>query len=77
MTKKTNRKYYALHWKPGYEFEYDYDTIPKLDAQVATVVAFKKKRDRDEYVDSWHCAESIPASIAHKLINQIGVVCMF
>ena len=71
---KTARKYYALHWKPGYEFEYDYDTIPRLDACVATVVAFNKKHDRDEYVDRWHNAESIPASIAHKLVKYLGVV---
>lgn len=70
---KTARKYYALHWKPGYELEYDYDMIPQLDAGVATVVAFKKKRDRDKYVDRRHSAESIPASIAHKLIKYIGV----
>lgn len=72
-SKKTVRKYYALHWKPGYEFEYDYDTIPQLDVWVATVVEFKKKSDRDKYVDHWHGAEYIPASIAHKLIKQIGV----
>lgn len=73
IARKTVRNYYALHWNPGFEFEYDYDTIPKLDAWVATVVAFKKKRVRDEYVDHFHSAESIPASIAHKLIKQIGV----
>lgn len=72
--KKTNRNYYALHWKPGYEFEYDYNTIIKLDVQVAIVIAFKKKRDRDNYVDCWHCAESIPASIACKLVKYLGVV---
>lgn len=71
---KTVRKYYALHWKSGFEFEYDYDTIPQLDVCVATVVAFKKKHDRDEYVDRWHNAESIPASIASKLVKYIGVV---
>ena len=73
MAEKTVRKYYALHWKPHYEFNYDYNTILKLDAWVATVVSFNKKRDRDKYVDRWHSAESIPASIAHKLIKQIGV----
>lgn len=72
--KKTVRTYYALHWKSGFEFEYDYDTIPKLDACVANVIAFKKKHDRDDYVDRWHNAESIPASIARKLIKYIGAV---
>lgn len=73
MTKNTTRKYYALHWKPKYEFNYDHNTILKLDAWVPTVVAFKKQRDRDKYVDRWHSAESIPASIARKLIRQLGV----
>lgn len=72
--KKTARNYYALIWKPGWEFEYDYNTICDLEIPVATIVAFKKKRDRDEYVDAWHNAESIPASIAHKLVKYIGVV---
>lgn len=77
MTSNTNntiRKYYALHWKSGFEFEYDYDTIPAIDACVAMVVVFNKKQDRDEYVDRWHGAESIPASIARKLIKYIGAV---
>ena len=74
MIKKTARNYYALHWKPGWEFKYDYNTICDLKIPVATLVAFKKKHDRDEYVDSWHNAESIPASIAHKLVKYIGVV---
>ena len=74
MAKKTVRKYYALHWKEGCAFEYDYDTIPELDVCVASVVAFKKKQDRDEYVDRWHNAESIPASIARKLVKYLGVV---
>lgn len=72
--KKTVRKYYALHWKAGYEFEYDYKTIYDLEIPVATIVAFNKKHDRDEYVDRWHNAESIPASIASKLVKYIGVV---
>lgn len=74
MAEKTVRKYYALHWKEGFAFEYDYDTIPELDASVATVIAFKKKQDRDEYVDRWHNAESIPASIVRKLVKYLGVV---
>lgn len=74
MTKKTARKYYALSWKAGFEFEYDYDTIPELDVQVCSVVAFNKKHDRDKYVDRWHSVESIPASIAHKLAKYIGIV---
>ena len=75
MTKKTARNYYALYWKDGYEFDYDYDTITKLDfIRVASVIAFKKKQDRDDYVDHRHNAESIPASIARKLAEYIGVV---
>ena len=74
MTKKTDRNYYALHWKNGFEFEYDYDTIFELDVRVCSVVAFKKKHDRDKYVDRWHSAESIPASIALKLAKYIGIV---
>lgn len=72
--KKTSRKYYALQWKSGFEFEYDYDTIPQLDVRVASVIAFKKKHDRDNYVYCWHSAESIPASIARKLVKYLGVV---
>ena len=74
--KKTACNYYALHWNEGFEFEYDYDTIPEIDTCVcvANVVVFKKKHDRDEYVDRWHNAESIPASIARKLVKYIGVV---
>lgn len=71
-SKKTVRKFYALHWKAGFEFDYDYDTIPNLDVCVATVLSFKKKRHRDEYVDRWHRAEPIPASIARKLIRNCG-----
>ena len=71
---KTAHHYYALNWKSGYEFEYDYKTICDLEIQVATLVAFNKKRDRDKYVDRWHTVESIPASIAHKLAKSIGVV---
>lgn len=74
MTKKTARNYYALNWKAGYEFEYDYKTICDLEIPVATLVAFKKKRDRDMYVYCWHTVESIPASIARKLAKHIGVV---
>lgn len=72
--KKTARNYYALNWKSGYEFEYDYKTICDLEIPVATLVAFKKKHYRNKYVDRWHSAESIPASIAHKLARYIGVV---
>ena len=72
--KKTVRKYYALEWKSGLEFKYDYDTIPMIDACVAIIVVFNKKQDRDEYVDRWHDVESIPASIARKLIKYIGAV---
>lgn len=74
MTKKTARNYYALQWKEGYAFEYDYDTITKLDVRVASVIAFKKKHDRDNYVDCWHSAESIPSSIARKLVKYLGVI---
>ena len=71
MTKKTARNYYALNWKEGSAF----DTITKLDfLRVANVIAFKKKQDRDDYVDHRHNAESIPASIARKLAEYIGVV---
>lgn len=69
-TTKFARKYYALHWYAGSEFEYDYDTIPNLDILVAAIVVFNNKSHRDQYVDRWHCAESIPASIAHKLIKN-------
>lgn len=74
MTKKTARFYYALNWKSGYEFEHDYKTICDLEIPVAILVAFKKKRYRDKYVDCWHSAESIPASIARKLAEYIDVV---
>ena len=74
MTKKTARNYYALNWKSGCEFEYDYKTICDIEIPVATLVAFKKKRYRDAYVDRWHSAESIPASIARMLARHIGVV---
>ena len=71
---KIARNYYALNWKSGHEFEYAYKTICDLEIPVATLVAFKKKRDRDKYVDRWHSAESIPASIARKLAKYIGIV---
>ena len=75
MIKKTARNYYALHWKEGSAFQYDYDTITKLDfLRVASIIAFKKKQDRDDYVDHRHNAESIPASIARKLAEYIGVI---
>ena len=73
-TDKTVRMYYALNWKSGYEFEYDYDTICDLEIPVAIIVAFNKKYVRDKYVDRWHSAESIPASIARKLAKYIGVI---
>ena len=72
--KKTVRKYYALHWKDGCAFEYDYDTIPELGDCVAYVIAFKTKKERDYYVDRWHNAESIPYSIAHKLVKYLGFI---
>lgn len=74
MTSNTNmnntRKYYALLWLKGYEFEFDYDTLPKLETPVANIVVFTKKRNRDDYVDSRHCCESIPAVIARKMIRN-------
>lgn len=74
-TDKTARNYYALHWKEGSAFKYDYDTITKLDfLRVASVIAFKKKQYRDDYVDHQHNAVSIPASIARKLAEYIGIV---
>lgn len=74
MAEKTVRNYYALNWKSGYEFEYDYNTICDLEIPVAIIVAFNKKRYRDAYVDRRHSAESIPASIARKLARHIGAV---
>ena len=73
-TDKTPRNYYALNWKPVYEFESVYKNFCDPEIEVATLLAFKKKHDRDKYVDRWHSAESIPASMARKLAKYIGVV---
>lgn len=66
----TDRKYYALYWLHGNEFAFYYDTIPELGMPVATVVLFDNKHKRDEYVDRWPIAESIPEDIARKLIKH-------
>ena len=67
---KTVRKYYALLWLSGYEFRFAYDTLPDLESPVANVIVFTNRRKRDAYVDIRHCAESIPASVARKLIKN-------
>lgn len=64
------RKWYALHWRKGYEFECAYNTIPEMPVEVAYVLIFGSKESRDEYVDRWHSAESVSAPIATRLIRM-------
>lgn len=61
------KKYYALSWNPYDAYRYTDDAIRDIGCQIAEVVTFDSKAERDEYVDGEAYKEAISAKRAYRI----------
>ena len=67
-TKTTKTKmFYALSWVPATAYSYSDDAIRALGAQIAVVVTFASKADRDDYCADDAYADPISARRAYRI----------
>lgn len=61
------KKFYALSWNPNDAYQYSDEAIRDIGCQVAEVVAFDSKAERDEYADGEAYVETISAKRAYRI----------
>ena len=61
------KKYYALSWNPHDAYQYTDEAIRDIGCQIAEVVTFDSKAERDEYVDGDAYIEAISAKRAYRI----------
>ena len=61
------KKYYALSWNPNDAYQYSDEAIRDIGCQIAEVVTFYSKAERDEYVDGEAYIEAISAKRAYRI----------
>ena len=61
------KKYYALSWNPSDAYQYSDDAIRNIGCQIAKVIPFDSKAERDEYVDVEAYTEAISAKRAYNI----------
>lgn len=67
MKTATTKKYYALSWNPSDAYQYTDEAIRDIGCQIAEVVTFDSKVERDEYVDGEAYIEAISAKRAYSI----------
>ena len=65
--KTTTNKFYALSWNPSDAYQYSDEAIRDLGCQIAEVISFDSKAERDEYVDGEAYIEAISAKRAYRI----------
>ena len=63
--KTTTKKFYALSWNPSDAYQYSDEAIRDLGCQIAEVISFDSKAERDECVDGEAYIEAISAKRAY------------
>ena len=61
------KKYYALSWNPNDAYQYSDEAIRDIGCQIAEVIAFDSKAERDKYVDGEAYIEAISAKRAYRI----------
>lgn len=61
------KRFYALSWNPNDAYQYSDDAIRDIGCQIAEVVAFDSKAERDEYADGEAYIEAISAKRAYRI----------
>ena len=61
------KKYYALSWNPDNAYQYSDEAIRDLGCQIAKVISFDSKAERDKYVDGEAYIEAISAKRAYRI----------
>ena len=64
---KNNKKFYALSWNPNDAYQYSDEAIRDIGCQIADVIVFDSKAERDEYVDGEAYIEAISAKRAYRI----------
>lgn len=65
--KTTTKKYYALSWNSYAAYQYTDEAIRDIGCQIAEVVTFDSKAERDKYVDDEAYTEAISAKRAYRI----------
>ena len=65
--KTTIKKFYALSWNPSDAYQYSDEAIRDLGCQIAEVISFDSKAERDEYVDGEAYKEAISSKRAYRI----------
>lgn len=61
------KKYYALNWNTHDAYQYTDEAIRDIGCQIAEIIAFNSKAERDEYVDGEAYIEAISAKRAYRI----------
>lgn len=61
------KRFYALSWNPNDAYQYSDEAIRDIGCQIAEVVAFDSKAERDEYADGEAYVETISAKRAYRI----------
>lgn len=61
------KKHYALSWNPSDAYRYSDEAIRDIGCQIAEVIAFESKAERDDYVDGEAYIEAISAKRAYRI----------
>ena len=65
--KTTTKKFYALSWNPSDAYQYSDEAIRNLGCQIAKVISFDSKAERDEYINGEAYIEAISAKRAYNI----------